>query len=257
MIESTHHKLFKSLKKHYEAPYWRKKENRIILEGVHLVEEALKYTQDIDLQHIFICEGFYWPYIQDNNNGSLHIIRKNIWDNLQKHHKSPVPILALAQKRTQPHQNIPDEKPAIILENIQDPGNLGTILRSAKASGIQYIVLSKNSTDAWSPKVLRAGMGAHFGLNIIENAELTAYIKKPSQTLALALETSSENLFNIKLKPNTRFIFGNEGSGLSEQLCKNAALCVKIPMKNGVESLNIAMAATICCFEWMRQQEHL
>ncbi|MBP9489344.1 RNA methyltransferase [Candidatus Saccharibacteria bacterium] len=141
----------------------------------------------------------------------------------------------------------------VILENIQDPGNLGTILRSAAAGGVEQIICSSDTASAWAPKVLRAGMGAHFNLNIIENQDLKLAISQlriPIYATSLSAESS---IYSEDLSANSAWIFGNEGKGVSDELQNYATKKLIIPQSNKIESLNVAMAATICIFEKLRQ----
>ena len=141
----------------------------------------------------------------------------------------------------------------MLLENIQDPGNLGSMLRSAAAAGCDAVYLSIGCADAWSPKVLRAAMGGHFVLNIYENADLLQVAELFDGTIFAAALDAKTSLYDNQLQGNIAFAIGNEGAGLSaELLCK--AKPVAIPMPGKVESLNAAAAAAICLFEAVRQR---
>lgn len=140
----------------------------------------------------------------------------------------------------------------LLLEDMQDPGNLGSVLRSAAAAGVDAVWLSRGCTDAWSPKALRGGQGAHFVLPIVERAELVEVAASfPGQTLAACLLGAP--LFDIDLHGPIAFIIGNEGAGLSAPLLEAASLRFTIPMTGKVESLNAAAAAAVCLFEKARQ----
>ena len=142
----------------------------------------------------------------------------------------------------------------VLLENIQDPGNLGSILRSAVAAGIAQVFLSRNSVFAWSPKVLRAGMGAHFFLSIFEAVDL-AEVARGFPGRIVAMEPCAQpSLFDLDLKGPVAWIFGNEGAGLSESVLRLATHRARIPMPGSAESLNVAAAAAICLFEQLRQR---
>lgn len=141
----------------------------------------------------------------------------------------------------------------LLLEQVQDPGNLGSILRSAAAAGVQVAYLSAGCADAWSPKVLRGGMGAHFSLAIEEHANL---IESASRFAGMTVATSLQAdcaLCELDLSGPVVFIFGNEGAGLSAELLALASNKVTIPMSGKIESLNVAAAAAICLFERVRQ----
>lgn len=141
----------------------------------------------------------------------------------------------------------------VLLEDIQDPGNLGSILRSAAASGIRQIFLSSGCADAWSPKALRAGMGAHFRLSIHEDGDLSKIAGDFRGTVVAATLTAEKSLFDLDLSGTVAFIIGNEGAGISAQLSDIANSHVTIPMPGAIESLNAAAAAAVCFFERVRQ----
>ncbi|NQW93842.1 MAG: RNA methyltransferase [Polaromonas sp.] len=134
---------------------------------------------------------------------------------------------------------------SVILDRVQDAGNVGSILRSAAAFGFGQVIALKGTAALWSPKVLRAGMGAHFGLQLIEGVE-------PDALSALAvpiLVTSSHEggiLGQTKLPTPCAWVMGHEGQGVSEHLMAKAAVKVRIAQPGGEESLNVAAAAAIC-----------
>lgn len=143
---------------------------------------------------------------------------------------------------------------ALLLEAIQDPGNLGSMLRSAAAAGCDAVFLSQGCADAWSPKVLRAAMGGHFCLNIHEQQDLCQVATNfPGKLLATTLQ-ATDSLFECDLTGNIAFMMGNEGAGLSGELRALATHPVTIPMPGAVESLNAAAATAICLFEAVRQR---
>jgi TrmH family RNA methyltransferase len=154
---------------------------------------------------------------------------------------------------------IPTPQPAaprgcwLLLENIQDPGNLGSILRSAAAAGASDAWLSKGCADPWSPKVLRAAMGAHFSLHLHERADLpNAALRCAGQVIALTAD-GARSFFELDLTGPVALALGNEGAGLSVTLREAATERVKIPMPGPAESLNVAAAAAVCLFERVRQ----
>ena len=143
---------------------------------------------------------------------------------------------------------------SIILDRIQDPGNLGTILRSAVGFGIKQIICSKGTVSAWSPKVLRAGMGAHFQLEIFENEDLKEIIENLKvPTFATSLK-AQKTIYDEDFTVKNAWIFGNEGSGVSEEVLSKVKKRVIIPQIGEIESLNVAMAATVCLSEQSRQR---
>jgi len=141
----------------------------------------------------------------------------------------------------------------LMIEGIQDPGNLGSILRSAAAAGIDRVYLSTGSVFAWAPKVVRAGQGAHFFLNIHENVAFDD-IARRARTKIVATDPMARNcVFDADLRGPIAWLFGTEGAGLSPQARALATERVRIPMPGHAESLNVAAAAAICLFEQVRQ----
>jgi len=142
----------------------------------------------------------------------------------------------------------------VLLEGIQDAGNVGAILRSASAFGIRDAVLGHGCADAWSPKVLRAAMGAHFAMRIAETADLAVEIARFQGGVLCTVPRGGLPLPVADLSGRIAWLFGTEGRGVSEALASRASLKVSIPMKHGTESLNVAAAAAICFYEYARRK---
>jgi TrmH family RNA methyltransferase len=143
----------------------------------------------------------------------------------------------------------------LVLDGVQDPGNLGTILRTAAAAGVRDALLTEGCAQAWSPRVLRAGMGAHFVLRIHEHADPLARLADfPGPRLATALGPGAKPLYVLDLDRPVAWFFGAEGQGVSPALLAAADDRVVIPMPGGIESLNVGAAVAICLFEQCRQR---
>jgi len=143
---------------------------------------------------------------------------------------------------------------SILLEGVQDPGNLGALLRTAAAAGATSAWLAKGCADAWSPRALRGGMGAQFSLPLREHVDELARILTGVQRTVIATSPRAvQSIYDIDLRGPVAMIFGSEGRGLPETLLSVADHLVHIPMAGGVESLNVAAAAAVCCFERQRQ----
>lgn len=140
----------------------------------------------------------------------------------------------------------------VLLEDIQDPGNLGALLRTSAAAGVDRVYLSRGCADAWSPKALRGGQGGHFRLDIVEGVELVDIADALAIPVHAAALGSGQTLFELDLSGPAAFAFGNEGAGLSAGLLERTQ-AFAIPMPGGMESLNVAAAAAICLFERVRQ----
>ncbi|MES2536707.1 MAG: RNA methyltransferase [Pseudomonadota bacterium] len=143
---------------------------------------------------------------------------------------------------------------AVLLDNLQDPGNLGSILRSAAAAGITEVYCSSGTAFAWSPKVLRAGMGAHFLLKIFENADLASLLQGASVPVLATSSHAQQSLYEMDLKQPVAWLFGHEGQGVADELLRLATFQIAIPHLGAVESLNVAASAAVCFFEQMRQK---
>jgi RNA methyltransferase, TrmH family len=137
----------------------------------------------------------------------------------------------------------------VFLEGVQDPSNVGAIMRSAAAFGVQRVILDPGCADPWSPKALRAGMGGHFALEIGETKDLAAGIDAFKGTVACTVPRGGIALGDASLERSWAWIFGAEGRGLSDETIRRADLRVTIPMATGTESLNVAAAAAICLYE--------
>ncbi len=164
--------------------------------------------------------------------------------------KHPQGILAVVRQRKYRLQDLPGGDLYIILDTIQDPGNLGTIIRTAEAAGASAVIMNKGCADIYSPKVVRSTMGSIFripfvyaedmaeAINTIKNKDITVY----------AAALSGVSLADEKLEKRRAFIIGNEGNGISEEILKLADKTISIPMAGKVESLNAAVSAAILMF---------
>lgn len=252
-IISRDNPTYKQLKKLSESSRERRKAGRTLLDGVHLVESFLAAGGQPDM--LAVSEsGLGHPecavLLKQVPTSHIAVLTDLLFAEV-----SPVdtPVGLLAVIAT-PHPEVPSQPEfCVLLEDIQDPGNLGSILRSAAAAGVQAVYLSPNCADAWSPKALRAGMGAHFVMAIEERVpalEKVAAFRGKSVATCL---NADDTLYRTDLTGPVMFLVGNEGAGLSPELQQAATHRVTIPMPGKVESLNAAAASAICFFERVRQ----
>ena len=143
--------------------------------------------------------------------------------------------------------------PSVVLDRLQDAGNVGTILRSAAAFGFAQVVALKGTAALWSPKVLRAGMGAHFALNLIEGAQADALADLAVPLLATSSHAADE-LHRAALPWPCAWVFGHEGQGVATDLLARCATTLRIAQPGGEESLNVAAAAAVCLYESARRR---
>jgi TrmH family RNA methyltransferase len=166
--------------------------------------------------------------------------------------ETPAPIVFVVPLPAQPA--IRAGAPSVVLDRIQDAGNAGSILRSAAAFGFAQVIAVRGSVALWSPKVLRAGMGAHFGLGLVEGVD-----EPDLEALGVpCLGTGSHvprSLAEVALPWPAAWIFGNEGEGMSSSLAGRCAMLLRIPQPGGEESLNVAVAAAVCLYESVRQRQ--
>lgn len=255
-IQSAQNEQLKYLAKLLHHSKTRRQDAKTVLEGVHLLDAFLQTNQLPE--QVWIPEHrLETPDIQ----GLLSQLPKNRCMVVGESALNKISSLTQANEITSlisiPQQKqLPISGDCVVLERVQDAGNVGTILRSACASGITQIIAGNDCADIWSPKVLRAGMGAHFSLTIFEQVDLFAWRKNyQNRVLATALtEHQNQDLYQLNCLEPSAWILGNEGSGVSPELIQQADYSVKIPMLGATESLNVAMAGTICFFEQMRQR---
>lgn len=146
---------------------------------------------------------------------------------------------------------------AVLLDNLQDPGNVGSILRSAAAAGITQVFCSVGTAFCWSPKVLRAAMGAHFVVEIFENVDLAALVKGAAIPVLATSGYATQRVYDVDLRQPVAWLFGHEGQGVADDLLGLATHQVVIPHLGQIESLNVAACAAVCFFEQVRQKQML
>ncbi|PKO46223.1 MAG: RNA methyltransferase [Betaproteobacteria bacterium HGW-Betaproteobacteria-22] len=254
-ITSRDNPIFKQLKKFADNAKERRAEGKTLLDGVHLVESYVAIFGLPDA--VIIPEGKSSVEATDLIQ-ALADISTIMLPTLMFAELTPVAsatgILALAKTPALPVPNAPQF--VVMLEDIQDPGNLGSMLRTAAAAGADVAYLSTGCTDAWSPKALRGGQGAQFMLPIIERADLISELRV-FQGASYATAMAGESIYAQNLTVPTAFVIGNEGAGLRKETMAACSKRITIPMaKTGlgsVESLNAGAATAICLFERVRQ----
>ena len=255
-ISSAQNPLVKKLVQLSEKQSFRNKQKMTIIEGAHLVAEWLKRFGAPDFCVISSSSKrseeveAIIQKCEELNTETIELEAK-IYSKI-----SPVieGVGVLFVVKIPENQSVDFCEDAIILDRVQDPGNLGTILRSAVGFGIKQIICSKGTVSAWSPKVLRAGMGAHFKLQIFENQDLNEVISKVEIPIFATSLQAEKSIYDENFTEKTAWIFGNEGSGVSEEVLSKVKKKVIIPQIGEIESLNVAMAATVCLSEQSRQR---
>ncbi len=252
MIQSPQNTLFKHCRKLASLRRERAKTGETLLDGPHLLAAWLDAGRPVE-RILLTRDGLASPEIA--NLVQRTRIEPSLLDNRLFAELSELPspsgVLALVR--------IPAARPAIqrgfclLLDGVQDPGNVGSILRTAVAAGVEQVLLSSGCADVWSPKTLRAGMGAQAVLDILEHADLPGFAENFQGRIAATLLDGATDLYQTDLRGDLALIVGAEGAGISEELARFATVRVKIPMAAGIESLNVGAAAAICLYERVRQ----
>lgn len=251
-IQSAHNETFKSLRKLVENRRERLKTASTLLDGTHLLTAWLDAGKPL-LRLIVSESALDNPEIQQILNRTQavsHVLSTKLFAELSD---LPSQSGILAQVEIPPASAPRRDGFCLLLDGVQDPGNVGAILRTAVAAGVQQALLSPACADVWSPKTLRAGMGAQAILDIVERADLLEFAENFKGNIAATLLDGATPLFQTDLTGSLALVLGAEGSGVNPALADKAKVRIKIPMAHGIESLNVGAAAAICMYERVRQ----
>lgn len=253
LIQSRDNAFFKALKRLAESGRERRKTGKTLLDGVHLVEAyeaAFGSVETLVVAESALAGGEVARFVEGRDAVLLADVLMRELGLVD----TPSGLLAVA---AMPNSiaAVDLEKEAILLDGVQDPGNVGTLLRTAAAAGIKQALLAPGCAAAWSPKVLRAGQGAHFALAIHEDADLAGFMADYRGTTAVTCLDGSTSLYEADWQGPLAWVFGAEGQGVSPALIAAARLRIRIPMPGAVESLNVAAAAAVCLFEAVRRKQ--
>lgn len=256
MITSTHNQQVKHVMQLNKKPRFRKEEGVFVVEGFKMVKEAPKdrivkayvsasaladpsgrtLLADLPFEEV---EDQVFTQMSDTQTpqGVLAVIRRREPD-LEQILKQPDPFL-------------------LLIENLQDPGNLGTMIRTAEGAGVTGILISRESVDLYNPKTIRSTMGSIYRVPVHITDSLTGLVpllhQRGIRTYAAHLR-GTKSYTEADYRTGTAFLIGNEGNGLTEELADAAEQYIRIPMEGQVESLNAAMAAGILMYEVKRQR---
>ena len=229
----------------------RRKQKRALIEGEHLVAACQDSGRKLEELILGKSAAEKFAALTRRTGKTPVLLSDSVFGSISDT-ESPAGIAAEIALPVS-HFNLRISRRCVFLEGIQDAGNVGAILRSAAAFGIRHAVLSKGCADAWSPKVLRAGMGAHFAMEIQENADLAEAIERFDGKVACTVVRGGKSLSEVDLSGRIGWIFGAERKGVSAALSGRARLKITIPMPGSAESLNVAAAAAICFYEATRR----
>lgn len=256
-ITSKDNETIKYIKKLKEKKY-REQYNEFIIEGIKMIDEALK--ENAKIKSVIICDDC-------KTQGSIpndlmyEIAKLNCIYVSEKVFNSitdvtnPQGIMAIIEKPQSDEKEIDyTSQTFLILDNIQDPGNMGTILRTADSLDIKQIIVSKGSTDIYNPKVVRSTMGAIFRVRVIESENLVKTIKEMKKHKITIYATdlkTDKSIYDINYNKSA-IVIGNEANGVSENILNEATERIKIPMIGKTESLNAAVATSIILYQAYR-----
>lgn len=257
-ITSRDNPFYKELKQLATSSQARRKAGQSLLDGVHLCQSWLELrgapqhcvVSEGALAHPEVravvgrCEAMQVPVtvFPDALFGAISLVEHGINLGFVVGTPRPVQPAVLAES-------------AVLLDGVQDPGNVGSILRSAAAAGIGQVYCGPGTAFCWSPKVLRAGMGAHFVLEVFENVDLAQLVRAAKVPVLATSGYAAEQLYQVDLRRPVAWVLGHEGQGVSDELLSLATHRVAVPHAGKVESLNVAACAAVCFFEQLRQNQ--
>ena len=258
-ITSKENEIIKHIRKLKDKKH-RDLSNEYIIEGIKLIKEALQ--EKVQIKQIIICEECE----------KVEAIPKDIMFEIAKHEciyvtekifkyisevQTPQGVIAVIEKNSNNENYIDYTQDVIVaLDAIQDPGNLGSILRTVDSIGLNQILLSKNTADVYNPKVVRSTMGAIFRIKIIECENLEKIlkeIKKNKYKIVVSSLQTKETMYDIKYNKKV-IVIGNEANGVKQEIQEMADERIKIPMLGKTESLNASVATGIILYEYVRQK---
>lgn len=257
ILTSIKNPLIKQVRKLHRVKE-RHKQNLLLLEGTNLIEAACQVDYKLDV--IFYTD----PWEKNHQSLYRRIVNKCLKTQLVSSEVlkaiattvNPDGVVAIAPLPLTPEPIIAQTRLGIALERLQDPGNLGTIIRTAVATGVDSLWLSSDSVDITSPKVLRASVGEWFCLPMVTDQDLSELVRQHQQQGVQVIATTAQankSYWEIDFTCPSLILLGNEGAGLSMELIDMADDQVTIPLDNGVESLNLAVATALLLYEARRQ----
>lgn len=257
-ILSKENSLIKHIKKLKDKKY-RDEYNEYIVEGIRMLREAL--AENARIKKVIFCDRF----IKNNNMEEFKNINISendiicIPDNIFKiitEVGTPQGVLVVIEKSKERDLNELDDEIFLALDDLQDPGNLGTILRTADSANIKNILVSKGTVDCYGPKVVRSTMGAIFRCNVIECENLKKsleILKDKGYNIIVTSLDAKETIYDINYEKSI-VVIGNEGNGVSKEIQNISTNKVIIPMLGKTESLNASVATGIIIYEYVRQK---
>lgn len=257
-ISSRDNAFYKELKGLATSSQARRKAGRSLLDGVHLCQSWLD-LKGLPLHCVVSEDALANPEVAtivarvEDGRGLVTVLPDALFGALSQVEHGVNLLFLIETPAPRPPARL--EQSAVLLDDVQDPGNVGSILRSAGAAGIRQVFCSPGTAFCWSPKVLRAAMGAHFVLEIFENADLAALVRDAGVPVLATSGYAAEPIWSADLRGARAWVLGHEGQGVSPELLALATQRIAVPHAGQVESLNVAACAAVCFFEQLRQQQ--
>lgn len=256
IIKSKDNSIFKQVVKLNKSAKFRRECKLFIAEGYRIVKDAVESSADIDYfvfsESAIVKYSDFYKQITDTSC-KCYVFSDDLFMKVTDT-KTPQGVLCaikLLDKNTVFGTIKGDEK-FVALENIQDPGNMGTIFRTAEAIGINGIIMTKDCCDIYSPKVVRSTMGAVFRMPFIIVDKITDFISKDINSYAAVIDSSAKKITDVTFNTPCVCVIGNEGNGLTEETVNASDYAVTIPMNGRAESLNASVAASIFMWEMIK-----
>ena len=238
----------------------RDAENKLVIEGINLVSEAVK--RGIKTEFIMVSDAYDGgEFIQELKTSQSYLVCEldaNVFNRITDADNGVGILAVIDKKEIEPEniEDIPQDANVLVLDRLQDPGNIGTMIRTAVAAGYGLIVAVKGTADVFSAKVLRATAGMIFDIPIVyveDAAELRKLIGVLGKRIAVTTVDGGRPYYEEDLKTGIALVIGNEGNGVSDEVIAIADVRLTIPMKGEIESLNAAVSAAILMYEAIRQ----
>ncbi|MDH6251995.1 TrmH family RNA methyltransferase [Chryseobacterium sp. H1D6B] len=253
LIESFQNEKIKNITKLLTDNRFRKKSNVFVVEGQQENERAQQY--DFEPVEFFICESIFKGGVP---NGKTHHVSEKVYEKIAYRGSSEGIIGVYKAKETDLKAFKPkDNSTIIIVEGVEKPGNLGAILRSCEAFGIDALIVTDAKADFYNPNVIRSSVGCLFGMEVFqaENEETLNFLQKNQFNIYTTLmDESAEDLYKRDFTQKSAVLFGTEHSGLSEFWIGKGKNTL-VPMAGSIDSLNLSNAVAITCYEALRQKK--
>lgn len=260
VITSKDNEQIKQIRKLKDKKY-RDEMGLYVVEGIKTVNEAI--AEGADIQTIVICDDsdeqgeLKQKMLYSVSKFDIIYVNEKVFEAIS-HVMHPQGILAVIRKREEQNEINYNEDIIVILDNIQDPGNLGTIIRTVDSCNLSQIIISSDTADPYAPKVVRSTMSGIFRVNVIQSENLTQTIeeiKKHGFKVVVTSLDTNKSIYDISYN-KTAIVIGNEANGVSKEVMAKADTKVKIPMQGKTESLNAAVATGIVLYEAVRQAQN-